>query len=234
MKASVAFVLLFGLSACAEHEMVESQRSTKMVSDLSDAEAYEVPAEDGVFVADAIRTDELAIISQEFVETYTSSLPAASSESARTEVAAKSTNSDKAPEPTKKPETPQKPRPQLPPEIQARIAACYPQWDKLPWAADTMINIRNFALDVQKLKKTNLQLTGTSPEIVFVSVESATRIAKVSLSMLNPKALYCVDIDAGKVINRLELISVCGARIGTVTIDSGRVTKNVSFKEVCP
>lgn len=237
MKTFVAFALVFGIAACSNHKMIESQRSNGLSSDEeTDSELYDVPAEEGAFVTGAIRTDELAIISQDIVETYTSVLPSASGTpvSAPAPEAPTTSETAKSPEPPKYPEVPKKPKPVLPPEIQARLAACYPQWEKLPWAGDTMIDIRNFNLDVQKLRKTNLQLTGSNPELVFVKIDSATRIAKVSVSMMNKKALYCVDIDAGKVINKLELVTACGAKVGTVSIESGRVAKNISFREVCP
>lgn len=242
MKKAVVISLVFGLMACSNHNVVESQRSKSLpLDDESEGEVYQVPSEAGAYVMDAVRTDELAIISQEVVETYSSVLPstagapAASSEAPKVTEAQKSPEPPKTPEPPKYPEAPKPPKkPALPPEIQSKLAACYPQWEKLPWDSDAMIDIRSFTLDVQKLRKTNLQLAGSTPEVVFVKIESATRIAKVSLSMMNKKALYCVDIDAGKVINKLELVSVCGAKVGTVSIDSGRVAKNISFREVCP
>jgi hypothetical protein len=241
MKKAVVIALFFGLVACSNHTMIESQRSNGLPSeDEADNEVYEVPSEEGAFVTGAIRAEELAIISQEVVETYTSVLPTTagavttSTEAPKVTDTPKNPDAPKSPEPPKYPEAPKKPKPALPPEIQSKLAACYPQWEKLPWANDAMIDIRTFTLDVQKLRKTNLQLAGSTPELVFVKIDSATRIAKVSLSMMNKKALYCVDIDAGKVINKLELVSVCGAKVGTVSIDSGRVAKNISFREVCP
>lgn len=225
MKTSIVIALVMSLVACSNHTMIESQRSNGLPSEKeSDAEVFQIPSEEGTFVTDAVRTDELAIISEEVVETFTSVLPSASGSPA-------SSTKSEAP---KNPDVPSKPKPVLPPEIQKSLAACYPQWDKLPWAGDTMIDIRNFTLDVQKLRKTNIQLAGSNPELVFVKIDSATRIAKFTLSMMNKKALYCVDIDAGKVINKLELVSVCGAKVGTVSIDSGRVARGISFREVCP
>ncbi|HET9238972.1 MAG TPA: hypothetical protein VFO10_17065 [Oligoflexus sp.] len=238
MKTSFVIALVFGLVACSNNHVMESKRSSGLpADDESDAEVYQVPSEEGAFVTASIRSDELAIISQEVVETYTSVLPSTTSapkdEPASTDTP-KVTETPKSPAPVKNPDVPSKPKPSLPPEIKAQLAACYPQWERLPWASDAMIDIRTFTLDVQKLRKTNLQLAGSNPEIVFVKIESATRIAKVSLSMMNKNALYCVDIDAGKVINKLELVTACGAKVGTVSIDSGRVAKNISFREVCP
>lgn len=248
MKTSFVIALAFGLVACSNHNMIESQRSNNLPTDEeADAEVYQVMSEEGALVMAAVRSDELAIISQDLVETTISHLPSTSAtpspsaevsskpvEAPKSTETSKTSEAPKSPEPVKKPDVPQKPKPSLPAEIQAKLAACYPQWEKLPWAAETMIDIRNFNLDVQKLKKTNFQLSGNNPEVVFVKIDSASRIAKVSLSMMNKKALYCVDIDAGKVINKLELVSVCGSRVGTVSIDSGRVAKNISFREVCP
>ncbi len=120
--------------------------------------------------------------------------------------------------------------PELPKELKDKLAKCWPQWDKA--AAGEKYDIREVNVNVDKLKKSNIQLTGDKAEVVFVNITSATYIEKVNLSLENAKGLYCVDIKAEKGIEYLDIAYVCGAKLGLVDIQGGKA-KKVNIYEVC-
>ncbi|HYX35537.1 MAG TPA: hypothetical protein VE954_20770 [Oligoflexus sp.] len=120
--------------------------------------------------------------------------------------------------------------PELPDALKVKLAKCWPQWDK--GAAGEKYDIRQVTLDVEKLKKSTIQLTGDKPEVVFVSITSASYIEKVSLALENAKGLYCLDITAEKGIEYLDIAYVCGAKLGLVDIEGGKA-KKVNIREVC-
>jgi hypothetical protein len=120
--------------------------------------------------------------------------------------------------------------PELPKELKDKLAKCWPQWDKA--AAGEKYDIREVNVNVDKLKKSNIQLAGDKPEVVFVNITSASSIEKVSLALDNAKGLYCVDIKAEKSIERLDIAYVCGAKLGLVDIEGGKA-KKVNIREVC-
>lgn len=128
-------------------------------------------------------------------------------------------------------ETPPPPKaPELPEELKIKLAKCWPQWDK--GAAGEKYDIRQVNVDVDKLKKSNIQLTGDKPEVVFVNIKSASYIEKVGLSLENAKGLYCLDISAEKSIEYLDIAYVCGAKLGLVDIEGGKA-KKVNIREIC-
>jgi hypothetical protein len=128
-------------------------------------------------------------------------------------------------------DTPVPPKaPELPKELKDKLAKCWPQWDKA--AAGERYEIREVNVNVDKLKKSNIQLTGDKPEVVFINITSASIIEKVSLALENAKGLYCVDIAAEKSIEYLDIAYVCGAKLGLVDIEGGKA-KKVNIREVC-
>jgi hypothetical protein len=133
------------------------------------------------------------------------------------------------PPPGKEPPAPPK-APELPKELKDKLAKCWPQWDKA--AAGEKYDIREVNVNVDKLKKSSIQLTGDKPEVVFVNIASASRIEKVSLALENAKGLYCLDIAADKSIEYLDIAYVCGAKLGLVDIEGGKA-KKVNIREVC-
>jgi hypothetical protein len=120
--------------------------------------------------------------------------------------------------------------PVLSDELKGKLAKCYPQWEKD--AAGTNYDIRQGKVDVDKLKASNIQLTGDKPEVVFVDISSSSKIEKVKLSLENAKGLYCLDISADKGIEHLDILYVCGAKLGLVDIEGGKA-KKVNIKEIC-
>jgi hypothetical protein len=243
---SGVLVLLF---ACAQHNEQNTRRFVDTSSEDSEV-VRQIETEEGTLVSSAIATAELEMLSLEAVEFFKNpldpkTLPAKPVETAKVETKAPTptpppantpTQSEpaKSPEPPKTSQPPPAPKPSLPPEIKAKLSACYPQWERLPWANDTMVEIREFKVDVQRLRASHFQMGGSNPEVVFIDIQAEKNIAKVSLSMMNKNALYCVDIDAGKAINKLDLINVCGSRLGVVTIDAGRRARKVTTTEICP
>jgi hypothetical protein len=133
------------------------------------------------------------------------------------------------PPPGKEPPAPPK-APELPKELKDKLAKCWPQWDKA--AAGEKYEIREVNVNVDKLKKSNIQLTGDKPEVVFVNITSASYIEKVGLALDNAKGLYCLDIKAEKGIEYLDIAYVCGAKLGLVDIEGGKA-KKVNIREVC-
>ncbi len=129
--------------------------------------------------------------------------------------------------------TPAPKYPELPPELKVKLAKCYAQWEKIIWDKDTLIDIRQVSVDVDKLKSSNIQLAGSKAEVVFVDITAASKISKVNLSLENAKALYCVDIKAEKVIDRLDIDYVCGAKVGVLQIEAAKA-KRVNVREICP
>jgi len=120
--------------------------------------------------------------------------------------------------------------PELPDDLKAKLAKCWPQWDK--GATSEKYDIRQVNVDVDKLKKSSIQLTGDKAEVVFVTISSASSIEKVSLALENAKGLYCLDISAKKEIEYLDIAYVCGAKLGLVDIEGGKA-KKVNIREVC-
>jgi hypothetical protein len=139
----------------------------------------------------------------------------------------------KAPEPetppSKDPPAPPK-APELPKELKDKLAKCWPQWDKS--AAGEKYEIREVNVNVDKLKKSNIQLAGDKAEVVFINIASASYIEKVNLALDNAKGLYCLDIAAEKSIEYLDIAYVCGAKLGIVDIEGGKA-KKVNIREVC-
>ncbi len=129
--------------------------------------------------------------------------------------------------------TPTAKSPELPDGIKAKLAKCYPQWDKGGASKDLTYDIRQVTIDVEKLKSSSIQLTGSKPEVVFVDISSASRISKVSLSLENTKGLYCLDISADKSIEYLDVAYICGAKLGVIEIEGGKA-KKVNIREFCP
>lgn len=127
-------------------------------------------------------------------------------------------------------ETPPAKTPDISDELKAKIAKCYPQWSKD--TSGTAYDIRQINVDVDKLKKSNIQLTGTKPEIVFVNIAATGNIELVNLSLENAKGLYCLDISADKSIKKLDIAYICGAKLGLVDIEAGKA-KKVNIHEVC-
>jgi hypothetical protein len=118
----------------------------------------------------------------------------------------------------------------LPDDLKIKLAKCWPQWDK--GAAGEKYDIRQVNVNVDKLKKSNIQLTGDKAEVVFVNIASGSYIEKVNLSLENAKGLYCLDISAEKGIEYLDIVYVCGAKLGLVDIEGGKA-KKVNIREVC-
>lgn len=122
--------------------------------------------------------------------------------------------------------------PGLSAEIKAKLSKCYPQWEKAFANKDGMFDIRQVTLDVDKLKRSNIELAGTNPEVVFIDITASSKISKLNISMGNPKALYCLDISANKSISRLDIRYICGAKLGTIEIEGGKV-KRINSVEYC-
>ncbi|WP_141732042.1 hypothetical protein [Oligoflexus tunisiensis] len=120
--------------------------------------------------------------------------------------------------------------PELPKDVQDKLAKCWPQWDK--GAGTETYEIREVNVNVDKLLKSNIQLTGEVAEVVFVNIVSASSIESVNLALDNAKGLYCLDISAAKYIEHLDIAYVCGAKLGLVDIESGKA-KKVNIHEVC-
>lgn len=246
MKSYVLGALVC-LVSCAQ----QNEQNTRRFSDSASGDktlsedVRHIETDEGVLVSPAIPSAELEMISLEVVDMFKNPLEPKPSVSKPTEAPKETKVEETAPPAVKSatpPSTPpaqppkpvQPPKPTLPAEIQAKLSACYPQWERLPWAKDTMVDIREFKVDVQRLKASHFQLAGSNPEVVFIDISSQKQIARVSLSMMNKNALYCVDIDAGKAINKLDLVSVCGSKLGVVTIDAGRKARKVTMSEICP
>ena len=197
-----------------------------------DAEA-KVEASDSVIIAQDVNSSDVEGMAQQD--------PIADSETAKgtDQTDAKdTTGKDVPPAPGKDvppaAKTPPAPKyPELPPELKAKLAKCYAQWEKVIWDKDTLIDIRQVSVDVGKLKSSNIQLAGSKAEVVFVDITAASKIEKVNLSLENTKALYCVDIKAEKVIDRLEIDYVCGAKVGVLQIEAVKA-KRVNVREICP
>ena len=112
MRNLVVLVLVFVTASCSKQTVMDSRSSTGGTSSLDvamDDEVYQVRAEDGVFVTEAIQADELDVMSQEFVATFTSTLPiksAAQPETAKATEALKTTETAKPVETIKPAEAP--------------------------------------------------------------------------------------------------------------------------------
>jgi hypothetical protein len=122
--------------------------------------------------------------------------------------------------------------PGLSTEIKAKLSKCYPQWEKAFANKDGMFDIRQVSLDVEKLKRSNLELAGTNPEVVFIDITASSKISQLNITMGNPKALYCLDISANKSVNRLDIRYICGAKLGIIEIEGAKV-KRINSVEYC-
>lgn len=131
------------------------------------------------------------------------------------------------------PPTPPAPKPELPAELKAKLAKCAPQWENIVYDKNTLIDIREVKIDASQLNSSRIQVSGDKPEVVFVSMSSSQYISQVELSLQNPKALYCVDVEAVHSVECLDLSYVCGSKLGTTQIEAAKV-KNVTIKEFCP
>ena len=139
-------------------------------------------------------------------------------------------NQSDTPNQSEPPKLPPKP-PQFGDDVKAKLAKCYPNYDKGALDKDAVYEVRELKLDTEKLKDSNIELAGDKLEVVFVELLSATKIRNISMSLLNPKALYCVDIKAAAEIENMEVRYIKGAKLGTIGVDADKA-KKVSIVEI--
>ncbi len=125
------------------------------------------------------------------------------------------------------------PKPELSAELKAKLAKCAPQWESIVYDKNTLIDIRELNFDATQLNGARIQLGGDKPEVVFVNLSSNQAISQVALSLENPKALYCVDIEAAKAVECIDLSYICGSKLGMTNIDATYV-RNVNIQQFCP
>lgn len=82
-----------------------------------------------------------------------------------------------------------------------------------------------FEFGAKKIKKTVLNVDSDFAVITFAAEK---RIINASVQLRNPKGKYCIDMTAGKVIRKVKVSAVCGARVMAISTKANR-TKNVTI-----
>ncbi len=242
MRALIALTLSITVISCSaanqrDQREFASMSTSSAVLDSYDSSDAVVQAQESVIIAEGVKSGDVGTIAQDGNGKGSTESPADPIQPSTTGTGKDPVDPGKTPpvpgkEPAEPAKTPAPKYPELSAELKAKLSKCYVQWEKLIWDKDTLVDIREVSIDVDKLKSSNIQLAGSKPEVVFVNISASSKIKKVSLGLENEKALYCVDIKSEKTIDRLDISYACKAKVGILQIEAAKA-KKVNIKEVC-
>ncbi len=119
------------------------------------------------------------------------------------------------------------------PDLPQKLASCNLGSNVLATQETKALEVRNYNFNVTRLQRSRLSIPGSGAEIVFVNISAEKRIARVDIALTNPKATYCVNVEAGRVINRLQITHACQAKLGLVQIEAGVRARNIAISGTC-